>query len=469
MKPVITPEESSRLDAESAVPVATLMERAGMGVALHASRLGAGYGRRVAILAGTGNNGGDGWVAARYLMRRGAAVTVHSIGYPRGDGSAARAAAVAATRSGVQVRDLEEQEPVDLVIDALFGVGFRGSLPDGVVPWTETNTPVLAVDLPSGLDATTGEASGPVFTATRTVTFHALKTGHILGVGPEHSGAVSVVDIGLTGEQAELRIFEESDLVNPGRPRDAHKWSVGSVVVVGGAPGITGAALLTATGAQAGGAGAASVVCPGGVQQVYAFRRPGVMTAGIGTGDRFGVDDAAAVLAAADRYDVMVLGPGLGPVPPGFVAAVAGGWRGPLVIDADGLNALSGVAALDHRPGPTVITPHAAEFGRLTGEQATYQAAAKVATSVGITVLLKGNPTFVLGNEKWVIRSGGPELATIGTGDVLAGVIAARWAGGQDPETAARSAAYLHGVAGARLAERETVTAETLVAEIGTR
>jgi ADP-dependent NAD(P)H-hydrate dehydratase / NAD(P)H-hydrate epimerase len=465
MKLVISPEESARLDAAASDPVGMLMDRAGAGVAVVAGAMGAGYGTRVSVLAGTGNNGGDGWVAARHLARRGAAVTVHRLGAPRSD--AARDAATAALLAGVETADIDDVVPADLVVDALFGVGFRGDLPDAVRRWSDLGLPVLAVDVPSGLDAAGGTAAPGTFTARRTVTFHALKPGHLLGDGPQRCGPVDVVDIGLVGGTPEFIVADDDDCPRPVRSRTAHKWSAGSVIVVGGTPGITGAAMLAARSALAAGAGSVAVSCPGAIESVYAAMGPGVMTRGVGHGHRFSAGDAAAVLEVASRFDVMVLGPGLGAGTEGFVSALLARWAKPLLIDADGLTALDGAGALADRPAPTILTPHAGEFRRLTGVEAGLAPATDLAAEAGVTVLLKGAPTFVVGAERWAVTSGGPELATIGTGDVLAGTVAALWARGLPAEVAARSGAHWHGRAGAALAAATTVTAEGLAAEIG--
>ena len=469
MEPLITPAETNRLDLASDDPPAMLMQRAGLGVALTAVEMGIGYGDRVTVLAGRGNNGGDGYVAAKHLVQRGAQVTIRSLGYPRGDGGPARAAAVAARRAGAAVVDLgvpDGSETTDLIIDAVFGVGFRGSLPEPVVPWTRLDVPVLAVDVPSGLDATTGTVENAAFYADVSVTFQAAKTGHLLGEGPERVGELFTVDIGLGDPRPELMLCEEVDAPKPVRTRHAHKWSVGSVAVVGGSPGITGAAMLTARSALAAGAGAAAVVCPGALQSIYATLDAGVMSRGVGAGERFTPDDVAAVLAEAERYDVLIVGPGLGPVDRGFVEGLLERWDGPIVLDADGLNALDGPVVLE-REDDTIITPHAGEFVRLAGSEATYGAAEELAARVGAVVLLKGSPTFVTdGDETWAVTSGGPELATIGTGDVLAGIVGAFVAGGLPARIATRSAAYHHGAAGARLAQTETVTATGLASTI---
>jgi len=467
MEPLIIPAESHRLDRASDDAPEMLMERAGLGVALTAVEMGIGYGDRVIVLAGKGNNGGDGYTAAKHLARRGVQVSVRSFGYPRGDGGPARAASVAAARAGVSIDTIGEPEEADLIIDALYGVGFHGSLADTLVPWTRVDVPVLSIDVPSGLDATTGLVENAAFYADATVTFQAAKTGHILGEGPERSGELFILDIGLGEPRPSLMLCEEIDAPWPVRTRHAHKWSVGSVAVVGGSPGLTGAPMLAARSALNAGAGAVTIVCPGALQPIYATMDPGVMSRAIGAGDRFGSDDTAAVLDAAARYDVLAIGPGLGSVDAAFVEGLLAGWDGPVVVDADGLNALTGPPAL-RRTDDTIITPHAGEFARLAGGVASHESAARLAADTGATVLLKGNPTFVTdGDATWVVASGGPELATIGTGDVLTGMVAAFAAGGLPADVAARSAAFHHGSAGARLSRSAVVTATGLAAEVG--
>ncbi len=465
MQLVISPAESARLDAESALPVEELMERAGLGVAIGTARVGASYGDRVAVLVGTGNNGGDGYVAARYLARRGCAVTVYALAPPAT--GAAKQAESRARAAGIAVVPLAAPEPADVIVDAVFGAGFGGEVPPEVAAWMDHPAPVVAVDVPSGLDAGTGYVAGDAFTAERTVTFHALKPGHLLEDGPDRCGRVEVMDIGLVGGRAELMVCDESDAPRPARERRSHKWSVGSVAVVGGSPGITGAPLLAATSALQFGAGAVTLICPRALQPTYAASSAQVMTSGVGSGPRFLTEDAAAVLESAARFDVLVLGPGLGAGQQEFVEEIVAGRSGKLVVDADGLNALDGPAALAERAAPAIITPHAGELERLTGERAGYIVGAGLTDSAGVVVVLKGNPTFVLGPERWVVRSGGPELATIGTGDVLAGMLGALWARGLGGEVAARSACYWHGRAARSLSSTSSVTAEGLVGAVG--
>jgi NAD(P)H-hydrate epimerase len=203
------------------------------------------------------------------------------------------------------------------------------------------------------------------------------------------------------------------------------------------------------------------------LQPIYAAMDPGVMSRGVGAGSCFTTADIDGILEAAARYDVLAIGPGVGPVEGDFVESLVARWDGPVVLDADGLNALSDLRALT-RDGDIVVTPHGGEFFRLTGNEPSPAAAGVLARDCDVVVLLKGNPTFVLdGSENWVVASGGSELATIGTGDVLTGMTAAFLAGGLPADIAARSAAFHHGAAGRRLASVETVTATGLAAEIG--
>ncbi len=465
MKPVLTAAQSAALDEASDEPVEVLMERAGLAVALAAVDMGIGYGSRIVVLAGPGNNGGDGYVAARYLHQRGVSVEVLALAEPRASG--AKWAEGTARMAGVRVRPWTDPYPVDLIIDALFGAGFRGNLPDGTIPWARASQRVLAVDVPSGLNATDGTSGGTTFRAERTVTFQTPKVGHFVGIGPDVSGRIDVVDIGLPDGEAEFYQCESTDAPLPGRARTVHKWSAGSLAVVGGAPGMTGAALLAAWSALGAGAGSVSIVSPASARPIYAAAAPGVLTHSVGHGDVFLTEHAVEVLDYADRFDVLAVGPGLGKGVEGFVRVLLERWPGPLVLDADGINALPDIERLATRSAPTIITPHAGEFRRLTGRDAGYLEAAALAREAGVVVVLKGNPTFVAGDEVFVVDTGGPELATIGTGDVLTGMIAAFLASGMASEVAARSAAYWHGRAGASLAERENVTATALAAEVG--
>lgn len=436
------------MDERAGAPVDLLMDRAGLAVALAAARMGAGYGTRVEVLCGPGNNGGDGYVAARYLRQRGASVSVQALGPP--GTAAARRARDSARRAGVPMTALGPPAGADLIVDALFGGGFRKGIPAEVAPWFDVDTPVVAVDVPSGLDPDTGEAADGSFTAVTTVTFGALKAGHVLGEGPDRCGDVVVADIGLGEAEPSMRLVDESDVALPRRPRRAHKWSAGSVLVVGGSEGMVGAAVLAGRAALNFGAGAVGVVSS--QPDTVAVSAPELLTYA-----------PERLAEAIGRYGVVVVGPGLGDSP-GVVGSVLSGATS-VVVDADALKSVDQLAASE---AALVLTPHAGEFQRLTGEVAGHGHAGELARRVGGVVLLKGTPTIVTtGGVPWIVNRGGPELATIGTGDVLAGMIGALWARGCPPEKAARAAAYWHGVAAADLAGAGTVTADRLSRHIG--
>ncbi|MEN8238559.1 MAG: NAD(P)H-hydrate dehydratase, partial [Actinomycetota bacterium] len=420
----------------------------------------------VHVLCGSGNNGGDGYVAARYLSRRGVAVTVHHNGVPAPDTAAWRAMR-AARRTGVAIRPIGDVVDGGLIIDALYGTGFRGELPAVVLPWTATDMPTLSVDIPSGVSGDTGTAAGPAFRAQRTATFHTLKTGHLLGEGPDRCGTVDLYDIGLVGGEPAMWRFTDADVAACVRPRTAHKWAVGAVATIGGMPGLTGAALLAARAAIASGAGMSAILTTSGTAQTYETMAPDLVAINACDLDVWD-DDASRVLSHLDRFGSLIVGPGLEPANGRFVTHLAQGFPGTLILDAGALNALESVEVLADRTGGTVLTPHAAEFERLTGSTPSPGAVEDLAARSGAVVVAKGNPTIVAGDGRLVIvDSGGPELATIGTGDVLAGMIGAFTACGMPVIDAAATGAHLHGVAGRSLAERETVSASALVWEIG--
>lgn len=447
MRPIITPAESARLD-QAHGDVTTLMERAGLAVALTAVGSGAGYGSRVVVLAGPGNNGGDGLVAARVLRSRGVDVRVLMVADPTT--APAAAALRRARQAGVVIGPMSSPFPADLVIDALWGGGFRPPLDPRVAAWIEAGIPVISVDVPSGLDPLTGSVADVAFTADRTVTFHALRTGHVTGEGPDRCGIINVADIGLVGGDPTFRLAEEVDAPRPPRRRTDHKWSAGSVLVVGGSSGMVGAAILAGRSALAFGAGAVGVAAPD-LRLVQSIA-PELLA--------FPLDGLPS------RFRVVVVGPGLGSESREVMGRLVDDPR-PLVVDADALTSVT-AGMLADRSGPTILTPHADEFRRLTGEQPFPAAARAFAADTGAVIVLKGNPTWVIGDGvPWVVDRGGPELATIGTGDVLAGMIAALTARGLQPSAAAVSGTFWHGVAAAHLRLSGTVTADMLSRHIG--
>lgn len=431
MIPIVTPTEMAAIDAAAPEPVEVLIERAGAAVARTALvLLGGGYGRRVVVLAGPGNNGADGRSAARRLRARGVAVTIHALG------------ALPDHIGPDRIRD------VDLVIDAVLGTGAR---PGFAAPKVDPDVPVLAVDLPSGLDGLTGQAGDRVLTADHTVTFAALKPGLLLEPGRSLAGQVEVVDIGLDTSRARAWLITDDDLVSvwPERAPTAHKWNHATWVIAG-SPGMSGAAHLTARAAQRVGAGYVRLSSPG--LQDDPFRPTeavGVALPAAGWG--------LQVAAESERFGSLVVGPGLGTHPDtaNDVVELAAAAPVPLVIDGDGLTAIASSSdRLRDRPAPTVLTPHDGEFERLMGSAPgpdRFAAARTLAERTGSVALLKG-PTTIVANpegEVLVAASGGPQLATAGTGDVLTGIIGGLLAMGVEPFSAAAVGAHLHGRAGA--------------------
>ena len=428
MIPVLTPEEMGEVDRRATESIDVLVSRAGAAVARAAvSMLGGTYGRRVVVVAGKGNNGLDGRDAARRLARRGVRVAVIDI-----EGAPA------------------EVPAADLVIDAAYGTGFRGDyqalkLADG--------TPVLAVDIPSGVDGLTGAVPGSAWTATRTVTFAALKPGLIFEPGRARAGVVSVVDIGLDVGDPGAFVVEAADVAGwlPPRPPSAHKWQR-AVWVIAGSPGMSGAAALAAGGAQRTGAGYVRLSSPGAAISGGAAPAEVVQTSLGGEGW------AAEVLAEQHRFGALVVGNGLGlaAATQSQVRELVAATNGVTVVDGDGLTALAEGSLGPLGPlGPHVIlTPHDGEFARLAGAAPgpdRIAATRALAARLGCVVVLKGGPEVVANPDGRVllVTTGDARLASAGTGDVLAGVIAAVAAAGVEPWLAAAAGAFLHGTAGA--------------------
>jgi NAD(P)H-hydrate epimerase len=429
MQPVLTVSEMQAVDAAAteSVPLDVLVDRAGLAVAGAAlDLLGGAYGRRVVVVAGRGNNGADGRVAARVLARRGARTRIVEAG----------AAAVTG--------------PCDLVIDAAYGTGFRGEYRAPVVP---SGTPVLAVDIPSGVDGDTGASSGAPLAAARTVTFVALKPGLVQGDGARLAGALSVADIGLPIADPSIWVMDDGDLAAlfPARPPGGNKWSA-AVLVVAGSPGMHGAAALCARSAYRSGAGMVRLGVPGG----ELAEAPASEAVSVPLPARAWSTEA---LEAASRCAAVVVGPGLGRQPDtaGEVRRLVAESPVPVVVDADGLYALGTLAGGETVPARSavVLTPHDGEYARLMeGEPGPDRIAAarRLADRSAAVALVKGPTTAVAGPDGRVLlgRSGTPALATAGTGDVLSGIIGAMLARGVAPTEAAALGAHLHGRAGAR-------------------
>jgi NAD(P)H-hydrate epimerase len=446
---VVTPAQMGELDRKTiaaGTPESVLVERAGSAVAWAARRmLGGTYGRRVVIACGKGNNGADGRVAARVLRGWGASVAV------------------------VDVSAAFEHEPVarelarcDLFVDAMFGTGFRGAL-DGDPAWLAEQATrvasVLAVDIPSGVDGSTGAARGAVVRADATVTFAYLKPGLLFEPGRTHAGAVEVADIGIRADDphaaiATVTTADDARRALGARAPDEHKWRA-AVLVVGGSSGMIGAPWMTARAAMRTGSGMVVAAVPGHeaaarvgggevVARAMSATKSGALTA-----------DAADELLKGDleRFKAIAIGPGIGRAPEtaAAVARIVADAPVPIVIDADALTLLAeNPEPLRARRAPAVVTPHDGEYARLAGHAVgddRIAAASELARDFGVVVLLKGPATVVVDPHGGVAinPTGTPALATAGTGDVLTGIVAALLARGAAPFDAAAAAAFVHG------------------------
>jgi hydroxyethylthiazole kinase-like uncharacterized protein yjeF len=432
VQPVLTAAEMRAADAAALATVSheTLVDRAGTAAGLAALRLlGGGYGRRVLVVVGKGSNGADGRVAAAFLVRRGARVTLIDAAAP-----------AALSRC-------------DLVIDAAYGTGFHGAYDAPTVP---PGVPVLSVDIASGVDADTGAAPGAPFRATETVTFAAYKPGLLQGAGTGCSGDVRVVDIGVALPPSAAALIEDVDVAAhvPARPRQSHKWST-ALGIASGSVGMEGSAILCTRGAMAAGAGMIRLGNPGNPSAAWPTEAVRVHL----DGPRWAED----FLAATEKCRAMVIGPGLGTddTTQEEIRTVIARAPHPLVIDADAITALGDATAaralLAGRDEATVLTPHDGEFARVAGAPPgddRLAAARDLARRVGAVVLLKGPLTAVAapqGMPDVLLASAGvPALATAGTGDVLSGVIGAFLARGVPAHLAAALGAHVHGRAAAR-------------------
>lgn len=469
MIPLCTRASVRELDRDAVarlgVPGLVLMENAGLGATLALmARFGECLGH-VVVACGVGQNGGDGWVVARQLALRGVPVVAVLIGdEARVKGDAATNLA-AARASGIRVQAgtaaLESAlATATLAVDALFGTGLdrplAGDDARAVALLDGSGVPVVSLDLPSGIDADTAAVLGAAVHAALTITFAAHKRGLHQHPGVDHAGEVVLVSIGVEGPaDAPAHLVDRADVAAlvPARARDAHKGSAGHVLVVAGAPGRTGAALLAALGAARAGAGLVTIAASEPGRAALDAKVLEAMTAELPT---HGAAEAALALAAGKSS--AVVGPGVGTDERARALLVALAERLPIpaVLDADALTALAGdLARLRHAAAPRVLTPHPAEAARLLGvttaevQRDRYGAAERLARESGQVAILKGARTIVgvPDGTLYVIRAGTPALASAGTGDVLAGIVGALLSI-VAPRDAAIAGAALHAVAG---------------------
>jgi hydroxyethylthiazole kinase-like uncharacterized protein yjeF len=466
------------------LPAGTLMSRAASGLASVCARLlGQVYGSRVVILAGSGDNGGDALFAGALLAGRGAAVTaiasgerVHDAGWAalRRAGGRLLLSADADAAADDDADDADDAAAAvvlgeaDLIIDGLLGIGGRGGLREPAARLARAaaaaradGAAVVAVDLPSGVDADTGQVAGSAVRADVTVTFGTWKPGLLIDPGASHAGVVEFIDIGLgpsLGEPA-VSALQAADVaaILPRPAAESDKYRRGVLGLMAGSAQYTGAAVLSTGSAIHGGAGMVRLVSAPEALTAARQHWPEAVVA---------VTDPRApqhTIEAAGRVQAWAAGPGMGTDDDaaGLLAAVLATDL-PVLVDADGITILAQHRDLLRRSAPTLITPHAGELARITGadrqdiEDRRLEHATAAAAELGVTVLLKGSTTVIAEPDGSVLvnSTGSAWLATAGSGDVLSGLAGALLAQGVAPALAAAAAAYLHGIAG-RLASRD--------------
>ncbi|MDA8164017.1 MAG: NAD(P)H-hydrate dehydratase [Desulfobacteraceae bacterium] len=470
---------------EYSIPGLVLMENAGRGtVAALRQQLGEPAGRTVAILVGPGNNGGDGLVIARHLHQLGALPRLLLLAPDKLAGDAAVNLAIV-RRLGLPMETLgpgDDLAPVRrllrhswLAVDALFGTGLKrpveGHFAAVIELLNEVPVPVVAVDIPSGLDADNGRPLGACVRADLTVTFALPKPGLVAGRGRQLAGRLEVVDIGIPPAAVhDLGIATElltPALISPWLPRReaaAHKGTFGHLLAVAGAEGKTGAAILCGQGALRAGTGLVTLAVPKKCNSVFETALTEAMTLPLAAGGgRLSIDDYETVAAGSQGKQALAVGPGLGTATEtaGMVLRLYRECSLPMVVDADGLNILAAnPEAIAAPPAPRILTPHPGEMGRLAGRSSKevqadrLGAAAAFAREYRVYLVLKGEGTIIAAPDgRLAINpTGNPGMAAGGMGDVLTGIIGGLLAQGLDPWQAACLGVYAHGAAGDRLA-----------------
>ncbi len=489
---VVRAEEMRALDKEAIeeykIPSLVLMENAGLRtVEVIEEVLDDVRGKSILILVGIGNNGGDGLVIARHLINAGALVDIFVWGEAKELSPDAATNYRIVERMQANLFLLKNEEGLnklmlslltaDLIIDSIYGVGFKGKLNEfdskvvNMVNWAKA--PVIAVDIPSGVDANTGKVAGEAVKAMHTVTFGLPKLGLILEAGKNYVGSLSVADISLpynllSDSKLKCNIITSqivSSLLKP-RLAESHKGTYGHVLVVGGSIGLTGAVVMTANAAVKTGAGLVTAAVPESLLPLVQNHLTEAMTSPLAQTSQatIALEAKPALENLLGTVSVCAVGPGMARYPEAlaimdFIMERAGV---PIIIDADGLNALRrDISILKDRQVPIVLTPHPGEMARLTKKSiAEVQAnrlniALEFAHEWGVTVVLKGNNTIIAtaNGEAYININGNPGMATGGSGDVLTGMIASLIAQGLNPVEASLTGVFLHGAAGDKAAQ----------------
>jgi ADP-dependent NAD(P)H-hydrate dehydratase / NAD(P)H-hydrate epimerase len=493
---VVTAEEMRRIDRDTTdefgIPSLLLMERAGSSAAQRIMEI---YSRRKVIVAcGSGNNGGDGMVAARLLHDKGWDVRVFLACDPDKLKGGARLQYQAALRFGVPVNDsavlIEDASrlfrPHTIIVDALFGTGLskeiRGGFSALIRVLNESGLPIIALDMPSGISSDTGQVMGDAISADYTVAFGLPKRGHFLYPGAEHTGRLFIEDIGfpheaLSAEGLQVELLEKVDLAPliPARKKNSHKGDYGHVLLVAGSRGKTGAAFMAAKACLRAGAGVVTIGIPESLASVFQSRATEEMTLilpdkGDGTLSKKALDKILGFLEKT--ADVIAIGPGAGVSRDmrEITETVASHSGVPVIIDADGLNSLKGnTEAFRKARAPIILTPHPGEMARLMDrkpasspnsslrsevmeriEKNRIHTAGSFATTTGVHLVLKGVPTVTASPDGRVFinPTGNPGMSTAGAGDVLTGMIAGFLGQGLSPLDACTFGVYMHGLSG---------------------
>jgi NAD(P)H-hydrate epimerase len=471
------------------IPGPQLMENAGRGIAegILSDVIENPESAKVAVFCGKGNNGGDGFVVARYLKEAGANVSIFFLGPADGLSDNARLNLDRIDRTAISLNeiksidDLPDTLECDFIVDAVFGTGFSGAprgLAAEMIEYIDLqDAEIIAVDLPSGLDADTGQAEGAVTEADHTYTLALPKYGLYVTPGRELSGTVTTVPIGVpdnviesVGLKDELITPETVIDLLPYRKPDAHKGNFGRLFVLAGSVGMTGAAAMTAEAANRTGCGLIKLGCPRMAQPVLATKLTEVMTCPLPDVAKKGVlalRSLGEIRSFVDQHDAVVVGPGMGThhETKELVRRLLSNLNKPTIVDADGLNNLAGATdIIKECPSPLVLTPHPGEFARLTGEEAPpdYRDKAdmvrKAAAEFNAVIVFKGSPTLVADPDGlcYFNQTGNSGMATGGSGDVLSGMIGSFLAQGMRPIDASICAVFIHGLAGDLAAEELT-------------
>ena len=497
-------ELDRRATEEFGIPSLLLMENAGLQAVLEMDR---SFPRlstsRVTIACGKGNNGGDGLVVARHLFDRGTAVEVFLLAKKSEVKGDARTNLEIVKRLKIPIHEVTTSHDLqaireavgnaDLIVDALLGTGTTGAakglLAEAIDLLNQAGRPIVALDIPSGLSSDEGGIPGPSVNATLTITFGLPKRGLVLFPAASRAGRVAIVDIGLPRQllsdaSLEVSLLEPKEAAGalPPREPDAHKGTYGHVLVLAGSPGKTGAAAMCALSALRIGAGLVTLGLPESLNDMMEAKLTEVMTEALPeTRERtLALTAWDKILTLMEGKRALAIGPGLSthPETSELVRELVSTVRVPMVVDADGINALAPkLETLAKAAAPLILTPHPGELARLLGisreevAQNRIPIAQKVATSFRVHLVLKGGRTLVVDPDGQVAinMTGNPGMATGGTGDVLTGLIAGLLAQGVNPGLAARAGVYLHGLAGDLAAEavgQEAMLASDLMAQV---